>query len=198
MLNWKARNMIHRNFIAVAAAVFMTACTQQAGTVYPVKIDEARRVLTNVCLPPLVFGSQPPDCEARTVGASEIAWVARQKGVEIFRYVATLTDEGNGSTRVAVALKGAESGPAGNVAQKLKDNRTIRHMYVVAMEERISSALERRSFEMSRIYPAMAAASAANMSSINSSVDEAHSASQQLARDTIKRAYRDEAAGIRR
>src|SRR5262245_58031322 len=196
MLNWEARNMIHRNCIAVAAAAFMTACTQQAGTVYPVKIDEARRVLTSVCLPPLVFGSQPPDCEARNVGASEIAWVARQKGVEIFRYVATLKDEGNGSTRVALALQGAESGPAGNVAQKLKDNRTIRNLYVVAMEERISSALQRRQFDMSRIYPAMAAASAANMSSIKASVDEAHAASQKLEREAIRKAYRDEAAGI--
>ena len=183
--------MIYRTFMAVAAAAFMTAGTQQApGTVYPVKIDEARRTLTSVCLPPVVFGSQPPDCDARAVGASEIAWVARQRGVEIFRYVATLKDEGNGSTRVAVALKGAESGPAGNVAQKLKDNRTIRHLYVVAMEERIPSALERRQFDMSRIYPAMAAASAANMSSINALVDEAHAASQQLARDAIKKAYR--------
>jgi tetrahydromethanopterin S-methyltransferase subunit F len=51
---------------------------------------------------------------------------------------------------------------------------------------------------MSRIYPAMAAASAANMSSIRASVDEAHAASQQLARDAIKKAYRDEAAGVRR
>jgi hypothetical protein len=197
MLNWEARNMIHRIFIAVAAAAVMTACTQQAGTVYPVKIDDARRALTSVCLPPLVFGSQPPDCDARAVGASEIAWVARQKGVEIFRYVATLKDEGNGRTRVAVTLKGAESGPAGNVAQKLKDNRSIRHLYVVAMEERISSALERRQFDMSRIYPAMAAASAANMSSIRASVDEAHAASQQLEREAIKKAYRDEAGGRR-
>jgi hypothetical protein len=189
--------MIHRIFIAVAAAVFMTACTQQAGTVYRVKIDDARRTLTSVCLPPLVFGSQPPDCEARAVGASEIAWVARQRGVEIFRYVATLSDAGDGKTRVAVTLKGAESGPAGNVARKLKDNRTIRHLYVVAMEERISSALEERQFDMSRIYPAMAAASAANMSSIRASVDEAHAASQQLEREAIRRAYRDEAAGRR-
>jgi hypothetical protein len=198
MLNWEARNMIHRTFMAVAAAAFMTACTQQAGTVYPVKIDEARRILTSVCLPPLVFGSQPPDCEARAVGASEIAWVARQRGVEIFRYVATLKDEGSGSTRVALALKGAESGPAGNVAQKLSENRAIRNLYVVAMEERIASALERRQFDMSRIYPAMAAATAANMSSIRASVDEAHAASQQLEREAIKRAYRDEAAGVRR
>jgi hypothetical protein len=198
MLNGEARNMNHRIFMAIAAAAVMTACTQQAGTVYPVNIDEARRILTGVCLPPLVFGSQPPDCEARAIGASEIAWVARQRGVEIFRYVATLKDEGNGSTRVAVALNGAESGPAGNVAQRLKDNRTIRNLYLVAMEERISSALERRQFEMARIYPAMAAATAANMSSINASVDEAHAASQRLARDAIEKAYRDEAAGVRR
>jgi hypothetical protein len=198
MLNWEARNMNHRIFMVVAAAAFMTACTQQAGTVYRVKIDDARRILTSVCLPPLVFGSQPPDCEARAVGASEIAWVARQRGAEIFRYVATLKDEGDGSTRVALALKGAESGPAGNVAQKLAENRTIRNLYLVAMQERISSALERRQFDMSRIYAATAAASVANMSSINASADEAHAASQRLARDAIEKAYRDEAAGVRR
>jgi hypothetical protein len=193
MLNWEARNMMHRIVIAVAAAAVLTACTQEAGTVYPVKIDEARRILTGVCLPPLVFGSQPPACEARAVGAAEIAWVARQRGAEIFRYVATLKDEGNGSTRVALDLKGA-----GDVAQKLKDHRAIRHLYVVAMEEQISSALQRRAFDMSRIYPAMTAAAAANMGSIRASVDEAHAASQKLEREAIQKAYRDEAAGIRR
>jgi hypothetical protein len=198
MLNWETRDMNHRTFIAVAAAAFMTACTQQAGTVYPVKIDEARRVLTSTCFPSVVFGSQAPDCEARAVGASEIAWIARQRGGEIFRYVAKLSDEGNGSTRVAVTLKGAESGPAGNVAQKLSENRAIRNLYVVAMQEQIASALERRQFDMSRIYPAMAAATAANMSSIRASVDEAHAASQKLAREAIQKAYRDEAAGVRR
>jgi hypothetical protein len=189
--------MIHRSVIAVAAAAFMTAC-MQAGTVYPVKIDEARRILTSTCFPPLVFGSQTPDCEVRAVGASEIAWVALREGGEIFRYVATLSDEGNGRTRVAVALKGADSGPAGNVAQKLSDNRTIHNLYLVAMEERISSALERRPFEISRIYPALAAASAANMGSLRASVDAAHAASQQAAREAIEKAYRDEAAGVRR
>ena len=47
---------------------------------------------------------RPLDDEARAVGASEIAWVARQRGGEIFRYVATLKDEGNGSTRVVLEV----------------------------------------------------------------------------------------------
>ena len=181
--------MIYRSFIAVALTAFLTACTQQPGTVYPMKLDEARRILTSTCFPPVVFGSQPPDCEMRALGAKEIAWVARRGGVEIFRYVATLSDEGKGSTRVAVALKAPDSGPAGNVAQKLSDNRSVRKLYLVAMEERIASALERRSFDMARISPAMAAAAVANMSAIRASADEAAAASLQLESD-MRRAQR--------
>jgi hypothetical protein len=186
---WEARIIIYRSFIAIALAAFMTACSQQPGTVYPVKVDEARRILTSTCFPPVVFGSQPPDCEVRIIGTSEIAWVARRGGAEIFRYVATVSKEGNGSTRVAVILKAPDSGPAGNIAQKLSDNRSVRKLYLVAMEERISSALERRSFDMSRISSAMAAAAVANMGAIRASADEAAAASLQLESD-MRRAQR--------
>ena len=185
--------MMHRIVVVAAAIVAMTACTQRGG-VYHTPIAEARRTLVATGLPPLVFGSQEPAWEVRD-GGSEVSWIVRRSGAEIFRYVAHLQQEGPEATRVQVEMKGAESGPAGNVAQKLSEHPQIRDMYLVAINERIASALEHRAFEMSRVYPAMNAAMLANMGSLRASVDEAAARSEQVERENIRRAYRDEAAG---
>jgi len=187
--------MMRRTFIAIAAIVLIAACTQ-LGARYPVPIAEARQILLKTGLPPLVFGSETPDFEV-VDGGSEVTWIVRRDGAELFRYIAHLAEEGAEATRVRVELKGVEGGPAGNTAQKLADNPKIRDMYLIAVTERVASALEHRPFEISRIYPAMTAATVANMGKINASVDAAAAASEQSDRENMEKAYRDEAAGRR-
>ena len=68
-------------------------------------------------------------------------------------------------------------------------------MYLVAINERIASALERRPFEMARVYPTLGVATVANISSISASADAAAAASEKMDRETMQKAYRDEAAG---
>ena len=165
------------------------------GTVYRVPIAQARQELTKADLPPLVFGSQPLDVQVRGSIDSQIAWIVRRDGEELFRYIAELTAEGDGATRVKVKLEGAQ-GRTENYAQRLAKHPQIRDMYLIAMEERVAATLERRPFEMTRIYPAMSAAAVANMGNLQSSVDQAAAASAQLARKNIEKAYREE--GLRR
>ena len=189
--------MMYRNLAIAASVALVAACIQQGGAVFKVPIAEARQTLLATGLPPLVFGSEPPAFDVRADGASEIVWIARRDDAELFRYVAHLTEAGGGATRVRVELKGAQGGPAGDVEQKLSEKPEIRDMYLVAMNERVASALERRPFDMSRIYPAMTAATVANMGSLQSSVDQAAAASERQERENIEKAYRDEAAGLR-
>lgn len=188
--------MIRLNIVAVASIGLMAACTQQGGRVYQTPVAAVRQTLLATGLPPFVFGSEDPAWEVRD-GGSEVDWIVSQDGAEIFRYVAHLEEDGPTATRVKVELKGAEIGPAGNVAKKLSEHAQIRDMYLVAINERIASALEHRDFEMSRVYPSMMAATMANMGSLRASADEAAAASERAARENIAKAYREEAEGRR-
>ncbi len=188
--------MMHRTFAAIgaaiASAVLLAACAQQAGVVYKAPVAEARQTLMATGLPPLVFGSQPPDVEVVANGASEIDWIARRNGEELFRYVAHLSGEGEAATRLTLEMK-----PGADYAQKLAEHPKIRDMYLVAMDEQVASALEHRKFNMARIYPALTAASMENMGGLQASADEAAAASEKIERDNIAKAYADEAAGRR-
>ena len=119
----------------------------------------------------------------------------RQENAEIFRYIAHLREEDQRASRVDVELVGVQSGPAGNVEQRLSEHPEIRDMYLVAINEQIASALERRPFEILRVL---------------SRDDERHSVEYRVTpvfcgpgggcfRTTRanRKAYRDEAAGIR-
>lgn len=185
--------MKRRNLIAIAAVVLIAACTQARGPLYQVPIAQARQALMAAELPPLVFGSDPPTAEAQAQGVSEIVWIARKNDTELFRYVAHLAEDGRAATHVRVELKGAND----DIAKRLSDHPQIRDMYLVAMNERVASTLEHRPFEMSRIYPAMTAATVANMGALQASADQAAAASERSDREAIAKAYRDEAAGRR-
>ncbi|MEZ0252379.1 MAG: hypothetical protein ACAH20_15700 [Methylobacteriaceae bacterium] len=131
---------------------------------YDIKINDARRLLISFCLPPLVFGSDPPDCEAKILDDSRIGWIGKRRGGEVFRYVATLTDTGKSKTKIGLDFLGASSGPAGNTQQKLNEKPALRNLFLVAMREQISSTLERRSYNFSQIVPAMAPAAMSMLS----------------------------------
>ncbi|MEN3346489.1 MAG: hypothetical protein V7632_124 [Bradyrhizobium sp.] len=168
----------------------------EGNAVYNVPIGQARQDLARAELPPMVFGSAQLDT---TVKASdtEVVWIVRRRSEELFRYTAQLTSEEKGTaTRVQLKLDGAK-GKTEDYAKNLADNPKIRDLYLVAMQERISSTLQRRPFEMGRIHPAMAAAAVANMGNIQKSVDAAAAASAELDRQNIQKAYRNEAAGRR-
>lgn len=179
--------MKSRHFIAIAFVALLTACTEKSGTVYQVPIAEARRILVGTAIPPYLFGSQSPDWYVSAAGNSDLFWIARKDGREVVRYIASLKEESQGSTRVSLELKEATSGPDAKTGNKPADNPAIKNMYRVTVNERIASALERRAFDTARIRPALTAAAISNMGAIRASADEAAEASERLDRDARRR-----------
>jgi hypothetical protein len=188
--------------LGLAPLALIAGRAQTAGSVYAVPIGEARKVLEGTGLPPLVFGSDEPDVAVRADGAVQadrplrIVWILHKDGAEMMRFVALLSPESDSSTRISLDLAGATAGPFRHTAERLAQNGTIRHLYLVAMEERIASALERRPFDEAAILPATAAATAANIGRIGADIDRIAEADQRRQRENIARAYREEAAGI--
>ena len=186
--------MIRLIAVATFAVALLILCLPRSGSVYQVPIAEARHILVATGLPPEVFGSEEPAWDVHDDG-SQVIWILRNNDAEVIRYVAHLKEEGPGATRVDVELVGAQSGPGGNIAQRLAEHPAIRNMYLVAIHERIASALEHRDFELARIYPATTVAFMENMGSFWASADQAEAASERHNRENIQKAYRDEAAG---
>ena len=174
---------------ALLPAILVAACSQDRGAVYPVTLDRARQILSKTDLPP-VFGSHAPSVEIRANKPSEVTWIVSKNGYELMRYVATLSEAGEGRTRVGLELKGAKGGPAGDVEQRFAENSNARNLYLVAMGERIASAIEGRPLDMTKIYPALATAAVANMGNMRKSLDEAVKASEELERAHLKSAKR--------
>jgi hypothetical protein len=172
--------MKYRHFIAIALVTLLAACTN-GGTVYQVPISEARRILLATAFPPYLFGNMTPDWHVNAMGNSEVVWIVRKDGKEVVRYVASLKEEGQGSTRVKGEVK-ETSAPAGKTEKKPTDNPALKDLYLVAINERIASALERRAFDTSKTRPALAAAAIGNMGAIRASADEAAAAADRLER----------------
>jgi hypothetical protein len=169
-------------FIAVLAAILFAFYSEdRGGPVYPVPLDRARQILSKTDLPP-VFGSNPVTAQIQTNKPSEVTWIVSNNGSELMRYTATLGAAGEGKTRIGLELRGSKGGPAGDVEKRFAENPSIKNLYLVAMKERIASDIEGRSLDMSKIYPALGAATVANIGNIRKSVDEAAKASEELDR----------------
>jgi hypothetical protein len=184
--------------LGLAALALIAGRAQPAGSVYAVPIGEARQVLAKTGLPPLVFGSNEPEVRVEAEGPSRIVWILHQDGAEMMRFVAELSPDGETATRISLDLVGATQGRFGGTGERLRQNESIRHLYLVAMEERIASALEHRPFNEAAILPATAAATAANIGRISQDIDRIAEADQRRERENIERAYREEAAGVSR
>jgi hypothetical protein len=184
--------VIRRSLLAIAAIVLLSACSR--GATYHVPIAEVRRILLATGLPPYVFGTNDPAWKVR--GDDEgVTWTIHRDGAEIFHYTAHLTQVDAQNTRVDVELVGSKHAPTGDAEKGMAEHPEIRDMYIVAIRERIDSALEHRAFEIARVYPALGVATLKNMGRLQASVDAAAEASNREARENIEKAYRDEAAG---
>jgi hypothetical protein len=145
--------------LGLAPLALIAGRAQTGGSVYAVPIGEARKVLAGTGLPPLVFGSDEPEVAVRAEGAvradgpERIVWILHKDGAEMMRFVALLSPDGETSTRVSLDLVGATEGPFRYAGERLAQNGAIRHLYLVAMEERIASALERRPFDTAGLRP---------------------------------------------
>ena len=192
-----------RLLLSLAPLALLAGCGQLSasgpehdpGTVYAIPRARVQTVLMRTGLPPLVFGDYPPRMQAQVIEDFHIAFVLTKSGAEVMRYIVTLEPAENDGTRVRVDMVGVESGRFGNVQERLAQNPTVKNLYLLAMREEIAADLERRPYDVHKLYPAMAAATAANMPSIMAQFDRAVEADHRRSRENIEKAYRDEARG---
>ena len=169
-------------FLAVLAAILVAVFSEdRGGPAYPVALDRAQQILSKTDLPP-VFGSNPVGVRIQANKPAEVTWIVSTDGSELMRYTATLSAAGEGKTRVALELKGSKGGSVGDVEKRFAENPSVKNLYLVAMKEKIASAIEGRDLDMSRIYPALGAVVLANMGNMVKSADEAAKASEELER----------------
>lgn len=124
---------------------------------------------------------------------ARIIWTFKKHGVPMLDFVATLVPSGATATRITVDVTAPSNAANGEIARRLKDNSTIKNLYVTAMKEQIAAVLEKRDFNLTSIYPAMMAATAANFSELNSRFNRAIEADQKRVERNIERAYAKEA-----
>ena len=148
--------------IAVIGGVIAYDFTREGAEVYKVPVAEAHRLLQSAGLPDRVFGDEPKGLDVDSRDPRKIVWIVKDGGKEAMRFAALLSPVDAGSTKVRVEVSGPTSGPFGDMQRRLSEYRTIRHLYVMAMKERIAATLEGREFSFVGLIPAttLAAASA--------------------------------------
>ena len=170
---------------ALLPAMLVAACTD-SGTVYPVAMDRARTVLSRTDLPP-VFGSAAPRAQTQSPKPTEVVWIVSTQDSEMMRYTATLSEAGQGKTRIALELKGSKGGPAGDVEKRFLAFPNVKNLYLVAMKEKIASQIEGRPMDMSKINASAGTGLIGHMGDIHRSADEAAKASEELERSQPRR-----------
>ena len=189
-MTWKAV------FLAttLAAGLLLSACGADSGKVYDQPIDKVHRALETVEKPP-VFGSGRVDFVVDASKPDQIIWTVGQGGVRRVRLEAMLSADNATSTRVRVEAGLTDDRPIPGQGPALQSQETVLALYKAAMAERIDSTLMHRDFDITAIYPQLAAATAANIGTISRQMDEVGAASRKQDEDNIKKAYADEAAG---
>jgi hypothetical protein len=179
-----------------AVLLMISGCSIPSGKAFDTPYADAHRMVKGTEVPYEVFGSAYPHVDQISEGPSKIIWVMKRDGNEMMRYIADITAIDATSTRVAVSLDGPVSGFYGNVHERLAKNRSIRAMYIVAMEEKIAASIERREFDVTKVFPSMMLAVAANHGSMFKTPDRKEAAYQQEQEDSIEQAYADDNAEV--
>ena len=147
-------------FVMIWAGIAVYLRMPRAGATFSLSIGETRRALAKVDLPGAVFGAQRVDLVAEPPETGKLIWTVRRQGAEMLRYTAALRVVNDRSTQVTVSVAGPSAGANQAMGRRLDQFPAIRHLYITAMEEEIASTLEKRLFNYSILYPAIAAASA--------------------------------------
>jgi hypothetical protein len=121
---------------------------------YKVPVAQAHNLLKSAGLPDHVFGSEPKGLDVDSRDPRKIVWIVKDDGKEAMRFAALLSPVDAGSTKVRVEVSGPTSGHFGDVQRRLSEYRTIRHLYVIAMKERVAATLECREFSFVTLIPA--------------------------------------------
>ena len=168
----------------------------ESAVTYKQPITAVRAKLAMAEAPPLVLGSESG--KRFKLGQSDsqsVVWIVEEYGKEALRFIAHLTPVGADATEVRVDVSGPTSGTFGDVQRRLSEYRSIRHMYIIAMKERVAATLGDRMYNWAVVAPTVAFATIANLTALSSQMDSAGEAFRQKDREAIRKAYANEAAG---
>ena len=162
--------------------------------VYNMPVAQAHNLLRSADLPDYVLGSEPKKFDVDSRDPRKIVWIVKDDGREAMRFAALLSPVDAGSTEVRVEISGPTSGPFGDVQRRLSEYRTIRHLYVMAMKERVAATLEGREFSFVPWIPAATIATLSAVFRLAASNDQKTAAMQDAARlererQNLERAY---------
>ena len=139
---------------AVIGSVIAYDFMREGASVYNVPVAQAHELLKSAGLPDYVLGSEPKGLEVDSRDPRKIVWIVKDDGKEAMRFAALLSPVDANSTEVRVEVSGPTSGPFGDVQRRLSEYRAIRHLYVIAMKERVAATLEGREFSFVTLIPA--------------------------------------------
>jgi hypothetical protein len=181
--------------MTLAMGLLLSACGADPGKAYDQPIDTVHQALEGMEEPPMVFGREQVDFRVAESTPNRIVWTVGRGDVSRLRFEAALSADSATSTRVQVKalLAGDKPGPTQGAAPQSVE--TVLALYRAAMVERIDSTLLHRDFDITALYPALAAAEAANIGTISKQMDEVGAANRKRDEDNIRKAYADEAAG---
>src|SRR5882724_4906311 len=180
--------------IVVIGGVIAYDFMREGADVYKVPVAQAHELLKSAGLPDYVLGSEPKGLDVDSRDPRKIVWIVKDGGKEAMRFAALLSPVDAGSTEVRVEVSGPTSGPFGDVQRRLSEYRTIRHLYVMAMKERVAATLEGREFSFVTLIPATTVATLSAVVRLAASNDQKTAAMQDAARSdrerqNIERAY---------
>jgi hypothetical protein len=188
--------MTFSGFIALGLYILFDFTWGESAVTYKQPIAAVRAKLATAEAPPLVFGSEYN--KRFKLGQSDsqsVVWIVEDGGKEALRFIARLTPAGADATEVRIDVSGPTSGPFGDVQRRLSEYRSVRHMYVVAMKERVAATLGDRMYNWAVVAPTVAFATIANLTALSNQMDSAGQAFRQKDREAIRKAYANEAAG---
>lgn len=153
---------VRRATLIAGAAMLVAGCGKQ-GEAYQRPPAEVRDLLRTVEVPLYMFGSSA-ETDALVDGSdpSAISWKIVADDSPLMTFTARMKPEGDTGTRVTVDVEGARAGKYGDVQARLEKAREIRALYLVSMTEAVDSTLDGRAYDITRTYPALITAGAAN------------------------------------
>jgi hypothetical protein len=173
--------------VAVIGGVIFYDFTREGADVYKVPLAQAHQLLESAPLPDHVLGSEPKKFDVETRDPRKIVWIVKDGGQEAMRFTALLSPVDAGSTKVRVEVSGPTSGPFVDVQRRLSEYPFIRHLYVMAMKERVAATLEGREFSVVPLIPAATAAVVSYVVALAASNDRKTAAKQDAARSDRER-----------
>jgi hypothetical protein len=138
---------------AVIGALIAFDFTREGAAVYKLPVAQAHDLLKSAGLPDYILGG-PKQFEVDARDPRKIVWIVKDGGHEAMRFAALLSPVDAGSTKVRIEVNGPTSGPYVEVERRLSKYRAIRHLYLLAMKERVAATLEGREFSIVTLIPA--------------------------------------------